>query len=208
MKNLWINRKRTRIIFAFVAVIFGLFIARLADWQIINYNYYRIRANSSNIYFVTTDPVRGEILDRDGNGLVINDTGYKVVLDRLLIAKNEENDLILNVVKALEKFGNSWIDILPIRYEGGEFSFFEGQESEVSTFKKVMKFPESATAAECMERMISKYKLEAFSPEDSRIICSVKYNMEKNGIYFSKSTPYILADAISKEMVVFLSERT
>lgn len=205
---MWNNKKRTGVVFAFIFVIFGLFVARLADWQIINYGYYKLRANSSNIYFVMTDPVRGEILDRDGNGLVINDTGYKVVLDRLLVAKNEENGLILKVVKSLEQFGNNWIDILPIKYEGGEFSFFEGQESDVNTFKKVMKFPEDSTAAECMARMTSKYKLEEFAPEDRRIICSVKYSMEKNGIYFSKSTPYILADGISKETVVYLSERT
>lgn len=208
MKKLWNNQKRIRIIFAFIFVIFGLFLARLADWQIVNCNYYKIRANSSNIYFVMTDPVRGEILDRDGNGLVINDTGYKVVLDRLLISKNEENDLILKVVKSLEKLGNNWIDILPIKYESGEFSFFEGRDSDVDTLKRVMKFPEDCSAESCMERMISKYKLEDFSPEDSRIICSVKYNMEKNGIYFSKSTPYVLADEISKETVIFLSERT
>lgn len=205
---MWTDKKRTGIVFAFIFVIFGLFVARLADWQIINYNYYKIRANSSNIYFVMTDPVRGEILDRDGNGLVINDTGYKVVLDRLLIAKDDENGLILRLVKALEKFGNDWTDILPIKYENGEFTFFDGQESEINTFKKVMKFPEDCTASECMGKMVSKYKLDAFSPEDRRIICSVKYNMEKNGIYFSRSTPYILADGISKETVVFLSERT
>ncbi|MBR2578974.1 MAG: hypothetical protein IKE41_02410, partial [Clostridia bacterium] len=177
MKKLWINKKRIGVLFALVLVVFGIFVARLADWQIINYNYYKIRANSSNIYFVMTDPVRGEILDRDGNGLVINDTGYKVVLDRLLIAKDEENGLILRLVKALEKFGNDWTDILPVKYESGEFIFFEGQDSEINTFKKVMKFPENYTADECIEKMTAKYKLEDFSPEDRRIICSVKYNM-------------------------------
>ena len=152
MKNLLTNKKRIAVLLAFVLVVFGIFIARLSDWQIINYNYYRIRANSSNIYFVMTDPVRGEILDRDGNGLVINYTGYKVVLDRHINTKSEENDLILKLVKTLEKLGNDWIDTLPIKYENGEFAFFDGQESEISTFKKVMKFPENATATECMEK--------------------------------------------------------
>lgn len=207
--KLTVNKKKRTVIFlTVISIIMCIFVARLVDWQIINHDYYRIRANSSNIYFVTTDPIRGEILDRDGNGLVINDTGFKVVLDRLLIDKNEENGLILRLVSMIEKFGDSWIDILPIKFEDGKYEFFEGKETEVRTMKKILKLSENLNAQECMEKMVAKYKLEDFTPEERRILCSVKYNMEKNGIYFAKSTPYILADNLSKDVVMVLSERT
>ena len=91
--------KRYIILWIFFLFTFGTFIYRLVDWQIINTNYYKIRANSSNIFFVNTDPVRGEILDCNAVGLAVNDTGYKLVIDRLVIPKGKENDLILKTVK-------------------------------------------------------------------------------------------------------------
>lgn len=193
---------------AFFVVTIGIFTARLADWQILNHSYYKTRANSNNIYFVTTDPVRGEIVDCNGEGLVINDTGYKVVLDRLLVEKNNENSLIVRVISMLEKFGDRWIDVLPIELENGEFKFSDNRDDEIKTLIKVLKFPENITAQECVDNMILKYKAEEFSPDEQRIICSVKYNMEKIGVYFAKSTPYILSDSISKEAVMVLSERS
>lgn len=202
------DTKRAGILLAFVIIIMGVFIARLADWQIVNYDYYKVRANSSNTYFVTTDPVRGEILDCDGSGLVINDTGYKVVLDRLLIGREYENEVIVQVADMLENMGDKWIDVLPIKLENGKFQFLENHDNEVKTLIKIMKFHENATAQECMDKMILKYKAEKFSAEKQRIICSVKYNMEKIGIYFSKSTPYIFADGISKNAVAVLSEHS
>ena len=75
------NKKRYIFLIGMVTTIFIVFASRLVDWQLINSEYYKFRANSSNIYFVTTDPVRGEILDCDGVGLAVNDTGYKVVIE-------------------------------------------------------------------------------------------------------------------------------
>ena len=115
-------------LFLFIVLTFSVFIFRLVDWQIINREYYKLRANSSNVYFVNTDSVRGEIVDRDGLGLAINDTGYKVVVDRLSIDKQKENETILNAVKLLEELHCSWIDVLPIKLNGETFCFESDKE--------------------------------------------------------------------------------
>ena len=47
--------------------------------------------------------MRGEIVDRDGVGFAVNDTGYKVILDRLSIDKQEENAVILGAMNLWTK---------------------------------------------------------------------------------------------------------
>ena len=202
-----INMKRYLILLGSAAVICGVFVTRLVDWQIINTEEYKIRANSSNIYFVKTDPVRGEILDCDGVGLAVNDMGYKIVLDRLLIEKDTENDLILKVVRLLEALDNDWIDILPIGIDNNGFYFTQGHESQILSLKKTLNLGENASADECIKKMCERYKIGDYSDADRRVVCSVKYNMEKSGGYYLKSMPYILCDSVSKEAVIIISER-
>lgn len=191
-----------------MAFVFGMFIFRLVDWQIINSEYYKLRANSSNIYFVNTDPVRGEIVDRDGVGFAVNDTGYKVILDRLSIDKQEENAVILGAVKLLEELNCSWIDVLPIKLEGEEFYFENDKESQIESLKKFLKIPENSAANVCMERLVEKYKVYDFSKKDQRIICSVRFNMDKTSGYSARAVPYILSDSIDEKSVMILGEKS
>ena len=120
---------------AFILIVSAVFISRLVDWQIFNYEYYKTRANSSNIYFLKTDPVRGEILDCYGEGLAVNDTGYKVILNRLAVEKSRENEVVLEVIDLLESLGSEWIDILPIGVNSDGFYFEENQESQIKSLK-------------------------------------------------------------------------
>ena len=165
-----INMKRYVILLGSAAVVCGVFVTRLVDWQIINTEEYKVRANSSNIYFVKTDPVRGEILDRDGVGLAVNDMGYKIVLDRLLIEKGTENDLILKVVRLLEALDNEWIDILPIGIDKNGFYFTQGHESQILSLKKTLNLGENASAEECIKKMCERYKIGDYSDADRRVV--------------------------------------
>lgn len=204
-----VDTKRYLFFLGCLGVVFIIFIYRLVDWQIINSDYYKARANSSNTYFVKTDPVRGEILDCDGVSLAVNDTGYKVVVDRLVIEPGNENNLILESVKLLESLGNTWIDILPIKLENSNFIYEENKESQINALKKTLNLQENCSAEECIIKMMSRYRInDTYNNEDSRILCSVKYNMDKKAGYYSKSTPYILADNITKDSAVILLEKS
>lgn len=204
-----VDKKRYSFFLVCLGVVFLLFIFRLIDWQIINAEYYKARANSSNTYCVNTDPVRGEILDCDGISLAVNDTGYKVIIDRLVIEQGKENELILETVKLLESLENSWIDILPIKLEDNSFIYMDDKESQIKVLKKTLELSEQSSAQECITKMISKYRIpDTYSNEDIRILCSIKYNMDRKAGYYSKSTPYILADDINKDSVVILLEKS
>lgn len=191
-----------------VVLIFGVFVFRLADWQVVNSEYYKLRANSSNIYFVNTDPVRGEIVDCDGVGLAINDTGYKVVVDRLIIDKEKENEIILSAVKLLEDLKCPWIDVLPIKLENNSFYFEEDKESQIDILKKFLKLSENASAEDCMNKLIEKYKVYNFSKNDQRIICSVRSNMDKISGHSARAIPYVLSDSVDRNAVMVISEKS
>ncbi len=62
-------------------VFFAMFTFRLVDWQLINGEKYKELSTRSTSYTVKTDATRGEILDKDGNGLIVNTTHYKIVID-------------------------------------------------------------------------------------------------------------------------------
>lgn len=205
----FINVKRYIFLLSFILIVCGVFIMRLVNWQIFNAEHYKTRANSSNVYFLKTDPVRGEILDSDGIGLAVNEMGYKVILNRLAVEKNKENEVILKVINILESLGNNWIDILPIGINDKSFYFVEDQESQIKGMKDFLGISEKETAESCVNKLCDKYKITGFNYTDAerRILCSVKYNIDKNsGGYYSKSVPYVLSEKVSKEAAIVISE--
>ena len=66
---------RTAFLLIVLLIIFGMFTARLADWQLINGDRYDEISKTSTSYTVETEALRGEILDVNGVGLAINSTG-------------------------------------------------------------------------------------------------------------------------------------
>ena len=64
-----------------VCAFFAAFTARLVDWQLVEADRYRETACASGAAKESSEPVRGEIYDKNGNGLVVNRTRYKVVVD-------------------------------------------------------------------------------------------------------------------------------
>ncbi len=193
-----------------VAVVFMLvFVQRLVDWQIINGEYYKEKAISSSSYIVNTDAKRGEILDVNGQGLAINETGYKIVFDRLYMKEDTENDIILKLIEILGAKGEKWIDELPIYItESGTYEFVSDKDDEVAAMKKVLKLNTYATAQNCMTQMIEDFSCKDYSQEDQRNICSVRYNMTLKGYYQYMTKPYTFADNISQETVSIVSELT
>lgn len=201
-----LSKKRYFFIIGFISIIFLVYISRLVDWQIINYEYYKARANNVNTYSITTDGVRGEILDCNGKGLAVNSTGYRVILDRLNIKRESENKFILKMINILEGLKCPWVDMLPIDVKDDEFVFLEDKKSQISQLKRFLEFNIDVDAVQCMDKLIKKYKCSDFSKDETRKICSVRYNMDRINGYKSKITPYILADNITPEAMAVISE--
>lgn len=198
--------KRFYTILSLVFLPFLIFVYRLVDWQIINTDYYKERAQNNSAYVIKTHGMRGEIVDKDGEGIVVNSTGYRVIIDRIATPKDRENYVIAKSIELLEALKISWRDCLPITLKDEQFAFVEGQSRHISALKRFLKLKDTATAEECMDKLVKKYNCYDFTIQQQRIICSIRYNMGLTGGYGSRAFPYILADNISKEMMSVISE--
>ena len=210
MKMKFKGNARYAFCFLLIVSVFSAYIVRLADWQIVNGELYRERANRSSIYRNKTDALRGEILDINGVGLMENVTGYKIMLDRYALETDKENSTILELINLMKLKNEPFIDELPIVLTGkDQFEFVEGKEKEVKALKGKdrLNLNEYSTANECMAKLVQKYNCENYDAKTRRDIVSVKYNMAVNGYYDSMASSYTFADDISPELLMIVSEK-
>ena len=81
---------------------FAIFTARLVDWQLIHGSEYSELAKRSTSYTVKTDATRGEILDKNGSGLVVNTTRYKIVIDKLYANEDTLDTNLLALINLMD----------------------------------------------------------------------------------------------------------
>ncbi len=191
--------------------IFAAFAVRLFSWQIIKSDDYQDDALSSASYTMTTEAARGEILDRNGKELAVNDAGYMIIFNKLYMKEGSENEVINKLIGLMNIRHEAWIDALPIYIdENGAYSFKEGNEATVDFIKSkaMLDMNKYATAADCMSAFEERFDLEEsdYTPQEKRDIISVRYNMEFKG--YSNSTPYRFAENISRDMIAIVLENS
>ena len=192
-----------------LVIAFGGFVFRLVDWQLIQGDHYLEVANQNNAYTLSTEAIRGEILDVNGVSLAVNFTGLKLYFDRFSMDEEKLNDVILSLIDLLEMKGEKWIDELPIEIdENGNYVFIKDKDSAVQVLKSKqnLNMNDYATADECMQKFCEKYKCSSYDKPQQRNIISVRYNMTKSGYDSSYTSPYTFADSVSSETVAIVSE--
>ena len=104
--------------------VFGVYVMRLFQWQIIDGDSYYSLANTTTSSYIKLTATRGEILDRNGELLAQNRTCYNIVFDDTLIDREKLNDTILELIGIMEETDSEWIDALPIQLGAdGSYSF-------------------------------------------------------------------------------------
>lgn len=206
--------------FIFVAIVSAcVFIYRLIDWQVINGENLRLRANSSKVFRIKMEPARGEILDRNGISLAVNDVTYQTVFDRYKIQKGNINSTINYLLDIFEKRKQKFIDDLPLWIEEDmSCGFLEDKvydkkntsnykkEIEILKSKDILDLNEYATAKDCVANLFKKFGLEgsSFSVKRKRDIASVRYGMEKTK--HTSPDSYVFAEDLDKDSVIVISE--
>ncbi len=202
--------KRVIICLLITLVIFCGFACKLFMWQIVEGEDYSKLADTSTAYTVTTDATRGEILDRDGKGLAVNRTGYRIALDKLYIDEDKLDRTILSLIKLLNTRDEKWIDNLPIKIsKTGKFKFKKTMQDEVKVLKSkdFLDVKPAVNAEACMKLLVERYDIDVKhikSRETLRNLVSVHYNMERT--WYSNTNPYIFAKGISTDMLAIVSE--
>lgn len=195
----------------FTILIFVAFAVRLFQWQIIDSEEYKEEALSSASYTMTTEASRGEILDKNGRELVVNDAGYMIIFNKLYMEEGTENEIISKLISLMDLRHEEWIDKLPIYIdENGEYQFLEGNEDTVEFIKSksMLNMNSYSTAEDCMAAFVENYEIDEqiYSKKEIRDIVSVRYNMEFCG--YSNSTPYKFATDISRDMIAIVLENS
>ena len=205
------NKLRGKLPFTICAVLVliaaTVFLARLADWQLFHGAEYRRLASRSTGYYVETPPTRGEILDRNGEGIVTNITHYKIVIDKVYADDGSLNGTLLNLMGLLHRTGDKWDDALPIILSDGVFSFQKNADAQLAQLRETLGVGEDITAEDCVSLLCRRYHIEGdYDDADRRALCSVRYHMELTG--YSNTNPYTFASDVSRKGVTAVSENT
>ncbi len=208
-------RKKRRISgTAVFGLAFLLLIAAVGKNQIIDGDLYRAAADSLSVSVSTVKAARGEILDSNGNPLVVNRQGNSVVFkySDFPSSDNQEsrNELIFSLIKLFEENGVEWVDRLPIVYEKGRLIVDKDKKAEfefmVSAQMLELENGASASAEECFDALVERYKLSDYSEIDARKIASVCFGMKY--LSFSTPSPYTFAEDVPVEIVSAIMEKS
>ncbi len=178
-----------------------LFSARVYSIQIKNASKYTNKNDSavSALTAVLKAP-RGEILDCYGRRIAINRDGYNIVFNKAYV-KDNLNDVILTLIKLLEKNSVEWMDELPLEKKA-PFSFVK--DGDTQRLVKVLELAHYASAENCFDEMVERYGLQKYSEDEKRKIMGVRYSMTITD--FSVSYPYTFAEDIPTELMLKISE--
>lgn len=193
-----------------MVLVLGIFSVRLFQIQIVQGDEYAKLADESYKTTVSIAASRGEIVDCNQVPLVSNRTSYAVVLDYNYFPHGnsaeklaQQNDCLLLLVSLLRRNEEEWIDTLPISAEP-PYTFDEERQSGVQRLKDMLRMANYATAEQCLEQMIKKYGLAAYTEEEQRILAGIHYEMDTAG--FSAKVSYTLASDVSASVMYQILE--
>ena len=149
---------RSIILGLLIIAIFCMFALRLVNMQIVDGASYAQEAKVRTSVVQTLQAARGEMVDRYGRPLVVNESCFDIIFDKTMMIKGQDNEIILKMFDLFREAGESWIDNLPIS-ETQPFMFVEGTEGSVSRLKKFLELQEYATVEDVMLSLIERYEL-------------------------------------------------
>ena len=177
------NEKRRSIaVIMIVLYAFSIFLLKLFDLQILSAD----EAKNAPVAQVTVEvnPIRGEMLDRNGYPLVTNKQENKIIFTYSSFPTDyaERNKIILELIKMFKKNKAEWKDELPIELKGETLSFKKDMENSVAYLKSeaFLDLMHYATVQNCFDALVDKYELEEYSLKDARDIASVYYSLVKD----------------------------
>ena len=191
------------------AVLMSIYLVALYKLQIIDGAEYYSEGENSVETKERVPAARGNVLDRYGRLLVSNSNCNNLSINVTeLFEQDDPNAIILELCQAVERFGDTYIDTLPITaappFEYTEMS--ELQRNMLDAWLKANKMTRDATAVEIMAAMRTRYSVGSeYSAEDARTIVGVRY--EINNRYNINTTDYIYAEDVSMPLLTYLMEQ-
>ena len=211
--NKTIRPERIGAMAAFFALIMIIYLAFLYNLQIVEgeeyYNQSKLITNTKRV--VTA--ARGNILDRYGRVLVSNKECYDLRIDneKLFNSNDDPNAVILELVRMVESYGDSYADDLPITMSPP----FEYKEDMTDIQRTMLRayladpgrksLPQDPSAVELLSFMRTRYDIDnSYSAEEMRIIAGVRYSI--NVRYAIPTADYMFVQDASMELISSIME--
>ncbi len=196
-----------------LAVVFvlllGVYFVALYKLQIIGGREYYAVGETETKEDITIAAARGNILDRYGRLLVSNSLCNNLSINVTeLSSQDDPNAVILELGSAVERFGDTYTDTLPIT-KAPPFEFTEMdtlQKSMLDAWLKANDMPLDSSAVEILAAMRTRYSVGSeYNAEDARRIVGVRY--EINDRFNINTTPYVFAEDVSMPLLTYLMEQ-
>lgn len=194
-----------------LAVILGIFLIFLYRLQIIEgEEYYALSERITSEETVVT-AARGNIFDRYGRVLVSNKEAYNLKIDNVkLFANADPNEVILELVRMVQSFGDTYNDDLPIsasppfEYDP-DMTDIEGTMLKAYFADKADSLPANPTAVELLSYMRTRYNIDnSYTAEEMRIIAGVRYSI--NVRYAVNTADYLFVEDASMGLISSIME--
>lgn len=195
-------RKRLSVLSVLMAVILLIYSFQVFSLQVSNAETYIAQARGISYRKAPIKAQRGEILDRNGREIAVNREGYNIIFNKAYFSMDTANQTILNLCKMLLNRETKWTDVLPISSEI-PYNFTDNTQA-VSILKSHLGLAHYATAENCFDEMVERYKLQNYDASTARIIMGVRYSLERHD--FSVSNPFTFSEDVSSEIMQIVLE--
>ncbi len=202
---------RIAVLVTFIFILMCVLVLRLFSLQIIHGEEYLNDFEQKITRTIEVEAPRGNIYDRNGVPLAINETVYSVKIDPSISVSNW-NEVLVNLIRLFDKYDQEYIDDFPItKTQPYEFTFTS--ESQEKQWKKDMGLVDplgnalDLTAQETMDKLASDdyFDLpENIDEELKREVVGLR-----SAIYlkrYSKYLPITVAMDVKPEVIVELEE--
>ena len=177
--------------FVIICALFYILSIELFQLQIVEGEKHLSDINTNSVVEIELSAQRGNIYDRYGRPLAINQFAYSVFLDPSVVMTGaERNQVIYDFVKLLEKNGEDYIDDLPLSpTEPFEF-IFQDDETGAKRIRWILREmalvkteeeAEKLTASEVFSMLVERYGLNKSHPDISlahaRMVISIRTKM-------------------------------
>ena len=196
---------RIAIFFVMLILLFSILIVKLFKLQIVMGEFLQNQVTGTTLKEITVSAPRGNILDRYGRPLAINNSSFTVNLDQSVQVENF-NEMLLELYQLLEKNNEEIIDNFPISADKPYEYMFNGSESQEKRWKNNMGLDEEIAADEAFIELREKFEIDSdLTDQDARKILSLRCELYEKR--YSKFIPVTIAYNIKKETIGAIEER-
>lgn len=197
-----ITGRRAILLLVIVAMIFGLYGAKLYDMQVVDAEKNGDNATTYTIY-TRVRAARGELLDTNGNKLVTNRASYDLHINHYVIQQADNtNDWLLELANLCKEMDVAYTDHFPVSVSE---PFTYTLDTQTSTWKNYYQIflkqrgvDSDVSASTLIAQLRKSYVIDdSWTDEQARIVIGLRYELTLRNL--TNLSTYVLAEDVSEE---------